>query len=394
MLNQKIFLPLLIGAFLLALGRFVYFRFSSGESYPQYSTLRADPLGSKALLESIGRIDGITVERNFEAIERILPQEHSTLIFLAMPRFGSTGDDFEKIGHLARAGERVVLAFDIPNRFSPGGSTENSQKKEAAEKGKKAEEPEAIESSSKQAGFTFKPLEPLRLNTNQLVAARDALPETGLPDILPWRGHFWINPSSGEWETVYSVKEKPVVVEKKTGLGSIVILADSFLFSNEALLKERHADFLLWTFGGASRIVFDETHLGLHAGSGISVVLREYRLHGLFGGLLLLGILWIWKNSSTFVPAWDEAQEGDGSIAGKTVREGMLHLLERNIPVERLPAVCLEEWAKSQGSAGLAIQARVQRAQQLLAEQQPKTKNGVIELYQKLSATLSTKRIE
>ena len=49
-------------------------RFEAGDVYPPYSSLRADPLGAMAFYESLGKIPGISVRRDFSASNR-LPEE-------------------------------------------------------------------------------------------------------------------------------------------------------------------------------------------------------------------------------------------------------------------------------------------------------------------------------
>ena len=46
-------------------------RFASGEVYAPGSSLRADPLGTKALHDSLNRISGIRAERNFRDLSKI-----------------------------------------------------------------------------------------------------------------------------------------------------------------------------------------------------------------------------------------------------------------------------------------------------------------------------------
>ena len=45
-------------------------RFSRGDVYPAYSTLRTDPLGAKAFYESLAHVDQLEVSRNETALAR------------------------------------------------------------------------------------------------------------------------------------------------------------------------------------------------------------------------------------------------------------------------------------------------------------------------------------
>jgi hypothetical protein len=187
------------------------------------------------------------------------------------------------------------------------------------------------------------------------------------------------------------VKNKPVVIQRKSGLGTIVLCADSFLFSNEALARERSPEFLLWALGRARRIVIDETHLGIARGSSVMVLVREYRLDGLFFGLVLLAALWVWKNSFPFVPAYTEATADPGAIQGKTAREGVVHLLEQNLPVDQLPAICLREWSKSHPAPTSFESARLKEAEAALSEYErtPKKHRSPLEIYRRITDLLA-----
>ncbi len=77
---------------------------------------------------------------------------------------------------------------------------------------------------------------------------------------------------------------------------------DSYFVSNEAMEKDRHADLLAWLVGANRNVVFDEAHFGIVETSGVAMLMRKYRLHGLAAGLLLLAGLFIWKNASRLVP--------------------------------------------------------------------------------------------
>ena len=58
-------------------------RFEAGDVYPPYSTLRADPLGAMALYESLQRLPGISVRRDFQATNRLPGGWDTTYLQLA-----------------------------------------------------------------------------------------------------------------------------------------------------------------------------------------------------------------------------------------------------------------------------------------------------------------------
>ena len=54
-----------------------------------------------------------------------------------------------------------------------------------------------------------------------------------------------------------------MIVERAFAHGSLVLLADSYPLSNEALAADRNTGFLLWLIDDRRGVLFDETHLGL-----------------------------------------------------------------------------------------------------------------------------------
>ena len=69
-----------LGLFVWGVVQLFELRFSTGDVYPPYSTLRADPLGAMAFYESLGKMPGISVRRDFSVSNR-LPEEPQTVYF-------------------------------------------------------------------------------------------------------------------------------------------------------------------------------------------------------------------------------------------------------------------------------------------------------------------------
>ncbi len=68
-------------------------RFETGDIYPPYSSLRTDPLGTRALYESLARMPNLVVTRHFTNPERLPPPEGTTLILAGLERQLPAGDD-------------------------------------------------------------------------------------------------------------------------------------------------------------------------------------------------------------------------------------------------------------------------------------------------------------
>src|SRR2546425_6364856 len=93
-------LPVLLAVFGLGIGRLFQLRFESGDVYPPYSSLRADPLGTKAFFESLENLRGLTVQRFIQPLEKLREGRDRTLFVFGadtteMNR--STEDEYKKL---------------------------------------------------------------------------------------------------------------------------------------------------------------------------------------------------------------------------------------------------------------------------------------------------------
>src|SRR5688572_31008602 len=73
---------ILFALFLAALGRIVSLRLGSGDIYPEYSSFRADPRGTKALYESLGQLDSKSIARHVQPMARLRADEQTTVLLL------------------------------------------------------------------------------------------------------------------------------------------------------------------------------------------------------------------------------------------------------------------------------------------------------------------------
>jgi hypothetical protein len=148
-----------------------------------------------------------------------------------------------------------------------------------------------------------------------------------------------------DWKTIYQRAQHPVLIERRFGRGSIVLSAESYFLSNEAMAKEPQPSLLIWLVGNQKSVIFDEYHHGVAAESGVMYLARKYDLEWLFSGLVLLALLFIWKSAAPLVAP---EQESEVTLqSGKESSAGLTNLLQRNIPVQQLLSVSFSEWQKS-----------------------------------------------
>jgi hypothetical protein len=100
----------------------------------------------------------------------------------------------------------------------------------------------------------------------------------------------------------------------------------------------------------------------------------------LFGAVLLLALLFVWKNAAGFMPPHDDdiGRELGETVEGRDSAGAFVNLLRRNIAPANLLRVCLEQW----NNAGLRKPARpkLEEMQRLIDTQnalEPRGRNPV-----------------
>jgi hypothetical protein len=170
-----------------------------------------------------------------------------------------------------------------------------------------------------------------------------------LPSAISWHTAAYFDVLDDSWRVIYSAEGRPVIIERPLGNGSLVLAADSYFMSNEALRSERQSELLAWMVGRNPTIVFDETHLGIRKHPGLLSLIKKHRLHWLIFAFAILALLFIWKNSVYFVPPSKKRiyPSGQNVYAGQDSTEGLVSLLRRNIPAGQLLYTCAREWRRA-----------------------------------------------
>ena len=195
---------------------------------------------------------------------------------------------------------------------------------------------------------------------------------------------------------VVGTNDYPVLIERPMGKGSLVLAADGFPFSNEALLRDRHPALLAWFVGASRHVVFDETHLGVSDDPGVAALARKYRLHGLAAALLLLAGLFIWKNTVSFVPPHAEqlARERGDQVQGRDSATGFINLLSRHVPPAEIMKLCLEQWNTHAAHTRKPSREKLEAMQRLIDAEnalEPRQRNPVA-TYRKFCEILKADR--
>ena len=376
-------------------------RYEVGDVYPPYSSLRADPLGTKALAAALRQLPGIEVHTNFRPLKKFQSDGPVTLVYTGVTHHAVwTNAELRAFDSLVLSGSRAIFTFyPIETPPSPreeknlddqelhkkesemgtrpkehsgankkssksdksGSHDEPDQKSRSDEKSDEksdrkkmtegeTEDPEDklidFPTVAKRWGFKFGYLPEEK---GKAYSRHAALVEPGghLESDISWHTALDFQDLKPSWKVLYMCGTMPVIIERQYGKGSIVLVADSFLVSNEALRTERQSRLLSRLFSGPPNIVFDEEHNDIREQPGIATLVRKYRLHGLVVGLLLLAFLFIWKNVVRFVPAYTVVEADRDVVTGKESGEGFVNLLRRTISPSALLDTCMAEWRKT-----------------------------------------------
>ena len=357
-------------------------RFDSGDIYQPYSSLRTDPLGVRAFYESLEQLPGVTVRRNYKPLKKLTSSGGGTLFYLgvdndAMPgefAMGTSGPS-EFGGASARAihdfasnGGRVVMSFapsagtrsldvsdilfgkrDGQSEDGNEESTDNEEKeKEQAEDSDN--EDDAYESLGSTLGLSMGYEDDASWQELHDMPARGSDEISSAWPEVEWHGRLYFKDLSVEWKVIYRRDNKPVIIERAIGSGSLVLCTDTYFLSNEAMIDPatRNPQLLAW-LAGKPAIIFDETHLGVVSREGVVSLARDHGLTNLLFVLLAIAGLYVWKSSVSFLPRDPEHVErfGGQEVSGRSSAAGLHNLLRKCIPVSGVLNACLKHWSAS-----------------------------------------------
>lgn len=390
-----------LAAFIYGVFELIDLRYDTGDVYPPYSSLRADPMGAEVFYESLENISGKRVSRNLEPLEKLETLRDTTLLSL-----GESSDgldmlpeaELKKAETMAASGGRLVITFVPLNRrnelsshvlpFAPPGSDEKSKKQKRDDETRKQNEAMGVKLVSLSEAWGVTPRHQYQASSSDVVYAER---QSGT-DKVRWRTSLWFDKLDPSWHAIYSVGSRAVVIERRFGAGTIVLSSDSYCLSNEAMLRDRAPELLSWLIGRNKQVLFDETHLGVEVSANIASLARKYRLHGAIAAIALLVILLIWKNSTSLVPAAETGnQDGaTGQLAERNMTVGLENLLRRNIPAGQVLDVCFAEWHKSKGHGEPA--AKIAAMKTVIDEEKRGAKRTPASAYRSLCTIIAERK--
>lgn len=409
------FILLLVAAALFVAGllHLFHLRFEAGDVYPPYSSLRADPLGTKALFESVDRL--LPVRRHFQSPNRLGDGRDTTLLVLGLSplELRSDPEELKQLESFVADGGRLVIALvpqsqrPVPRWSSLEERSSGTNNPASTNKISKARRPARKSPfDDEEIGRRFHDIDlgehwkftldygPARRDEHGVIEPVEVNRRTDapLPETLEWHSVAFFSKPDKPWRAIYArEKDRAVVMQRSLGRGTIVLLTDSYPFSNESLREQNHAGLLAWIVGPNRQVIFNETHLGVQEDPGIAALARKYRLGGVCVALVVLAGLFIWKNAVPFMlpPAEQIALERGDEVAGKESAAGFVNLLRRNLRASEVLETCFTEWKRSCGRA--VPPAKFEQIQAIMAAEasQPARARNPVVVYQKCCEILA-----
>ena len=374
-------------------------RHKTGDIYPPYSSLRSDPLGIKIFFESLKGMRGLKVLRNYRPLEKIKYSKEFTLFYpgvyhkTVMPY----DDMYKTLEDIIKKGNRVVLTFfpvSDTDRVSYEKDDDYSDSNAGSEGASKDSSSKSSDNRfkifSERLGFDFQ-VDPKGTKPFADCAACEKSDELLPKSVIMPTALFFDNPDDS-WRVIYTMSGKAVLMEKVIGKGSIVLCADSFLLSNEAMVKYRYPELLAWLVGSKREVIFDEKHHGIEETQGIATLARKYRLHGLFACFFVLAGLFIWQNAFPLIPRRNTIHEAEISMQ-QDPTQGLIYLLRRSIPSSEILNVSFQEWKKSNVIISTQSQNHTQEIIRIIESANLKDEQSLLKAYKQIHMVLNAQKL-
>lgn len=409
-------------------------RFERGDVYPAYSSMRSDPLGTRAFFDSLASLENIRVNRHMRPLKELNTDGDAALFILGVslhPANALLREEADALDDFMAVGGRVIITLlprtahgtkedetdtpdspgnesasdsKVPDPISQKDSGSNAPDHDEGVSGKRPPSDETAPPaglSGEKSDFTT-----LKKRWGISTAVRDgegaeknevneyAIARAGrLPRTISWHSALYFKDQNPVWKTLYTVANEPVMVERPIGKGSLVLASDSYLLSNEAMKSERLPDLLLYLVDRSSTIIIDETHHGLRQREGVIGYLRAHRLHWILLAMLTVAGLFVWKNAVPLVPPENRRAGADRFKSAETrnATQGLANLLRRNIPPKQLLKICFEQWEKAFKKNVRYTADRRERARQIIENPGTKALNrpDPVSDYRAISRTLA-----
>lgn len=414
---QLILAALVIPVCLLALYQLLVLQYELGDAYPEYSSFRADPLGTLALYDALGSLPETTTRRNMTNLDQAVHPSDATLLFAGALLGKDQVSTLERLESFAAGGGQLIILFrpylrepsfldaeESDEEERSAGEEEESESVDSEVEGGPDREPNENgspgmlallspqEDISERWGFDYGYERLVQDENEEYVerVQRGAVAPEVLPQSLPWHSGLYFAGLDESWGVIYARDDRPVAMERDWGSGRIVIATDSFLVTNEAMLSGRESEFLAWLVGTSDTVIFEETHLGVARTTGLMGLLLHYRLVPVLLVLIFLTLLSIWKNAASLVPRHASEQDADLLDADTSV-SGMARLAKRAVAPSAVLDTCWELYRQPTAHKAVLEEQTRSSIRQILSanRERPRLKKDNVSTYNRIRSILN-----
>ncbi|MCD4819215.1 MAG: hypothetical protein K8S23_11045 [Candidatus Cloacimonetes bacterium] len=399
---QIFLLVIIIVGFFWGIYQLFSYRFQKGDVFPEYSTLRSDEQGCKAYYETLKLLEKVEVEKNFIPINQLREYHNTTFIFAGLTYNQIQSFDYYKeqtFQNILKNNNIMVLLLNPEIYFTFIDSLSaiiDSTINKNEDKYKFSENLgfEILSSKIDSLSRNSAKQNSESKEHNREIEKTAFIPgiESGddnLPKKIKWESKLYLKVNE-DWKIKYKNMDNPVICELKKDDYSVIIATDSYFLKNTTLRDERETEFLLWLTGSNTKIIIDESHFGMANKHGVSYLLKKYRLFYSVLVLIVLALLFIWKNMYSFLPKTSKFSDNEEKQV-IFVESGTVELLRQNLTPQQLLPICLDEWKKSLKIHKKNDRGRLEEIENI-ATQEKLNKNGIINSYIKISKILNRRK--
>lgn len=351
-------------------------RLERGDFVARYSSLRADPVGTKALYETLAGLPGVEVRRHHGPRSRLDAGAGTVVVVPGFAEVALRGRDpwRERLKEVAEAGARVVIFADPPVGQTDEAATEGEVREARAEERR----PEVLTPEDRLRIVSLGTEEDGPEFVATLVSGEAG---SGWPEAVVVRSDSGLEPvvdGGGAWRPLYAIGDVPVALRRAERRGETVVFSGSYPVSNEALAAGGAGALIAALVSDRSRVVFLESHLGVTNPETLADLAVGYGLGPAMVALVVAAGLGIWRASASLVPP--AAVDGVEEVAGESVAD-LARLFARALPPAEVPAALVAA-AERSGRLSPERLARVR----LAASGVRAVRGGLAELYRRMAA--------
>lgn len=305
------------------------------DAFPGYSSLLPNPKGMKVLHNSIERIPGFEIRRNYRPYSELNGSSDTLLVMGGLSSWRSRlplnileEENDSGLSNFVKSGGTLLIAY-WP--WTPSQESDDAETTSSEEETDETEEFESTEENEEEP-------EVRRI----LATVAESGMTSGEYEPFEWRSRYALNLPDTGWEIHQTIGEHPAIASSTLGAGKVIVCADAYFLSNEAML-DPPVDFIQWLTQDKRVIIFDEWSKGVRDNRSILYLLRKHKLLAFLLSLVISAVLLFWHNSSSVLKgssAVGESPEGQHEASATAI------LLRKDVPANRLLDACRDLLAR------------------------------------------------